>query len=62
MAAHVVRVTLVVSPGQQYLTRSNVAAEVIHMAVGFVVEQAVRQPDDLVHGQVRTQYVFDFFA
>ncbi|MNO24862.1 hypothetical protein D3C76_146910 [compost metagenome] len=30
------------------------------MAVGFVVEQAVRQPDDLIHSQMRAEHRFDF--
>ncbi|MNN05713.1 hypothetical protein D3C81_1184810 [compost metagenome] len=32
------------------------------MAIGFVVEQAIRQPDDFIHSQVRTQHRFDFCA
>ncbi len=32
------------------------------MAVGFIVVQAIRQPDDGFHGQVLTQDVFDLLA
>ncbi|MNI25000.1 hypothetical protein D3C73_786370 [compost metagenome] len=30
------------------------------MAVGFVVEQTVRQPDDFIHSQIRDEHRFDF--
>ena len=62
MTTHIVGIALIVSPGQQHLARRNVAAEVIHMAVGFIIEQTIRQPDNLIHSQICTQHAFDFFA
>ena len=62
VTAGVVRVLRVIGPGQQYFARAHVAAEVIHMAVGFVIEQAIWQPNDLVHRQLGTEHRLDFLA
>ena len=62
LAARVVGILGVVGPGQQHLARAHEAAEIIHVPVRFIVEQAMRQPDHLVDRQVVGQHAFDFFA
>jgi len=62
LAARVVRVVGVVGPGQQHFARADEAAEVVDVAVGFVVEQAVGQPDDAVDRQVLAQDRLDLLA
>ena len=59
LAAQVVRVVLVVGPGQQHLAGTHVAAEVVDVAVGLVVVEAVRQPDDALHRKVVAQGPLD---
>src|SRR5690606_27248270 len=62
LAARVVGVVHVIGPGQQHFARAYIAAEIVDVAVGLVVEQAIRQPDHFVHAQVLGEYLLDLLA
>src|SRR5882762_1328613 len=58
----VLRVTLVVGPGQADLCGTREAREIIDVSVGLVVEYALAEPDDLAHTQVVAPTTLDPLA
>src|SRR5215469_2399944 len=55
----VLRVATLVGPGETYVSGTHEAGELVDVTVGFVVEHALAEPDDLLHAEVVAQYAVD---
>ena len=57
----ILRVPLVVGPGQHHLAGGGEGADVVHMAVCLVPPDAVGEPEDLFRPEVVPQHLLDLF-
>ena len=59
-ASGILRIVFVICPGKKYFSWLYKAAHIIDMAVGFVVVNTKRQPDDFLDRKILPQLFFNF--
>ena len=52
LAQSILRISLVIGPGQNYFTRTDKGTDIIYMLVCFIVINTARNPQNLFHAQV----------
>ena len=62
LTAGIVGVVRIVRPGQQHLAGPDKTAEVVDVAIGLVVVQALGQPDHLADTELRCQLLLNLNA
>ena len=59
-ASGILRIVFVICPGKKHFSWLYKAAHIINMAVGFIVVNTKRQPDDFFNRKILTQLFFNF--